>query len=259
MKHLFKTLTIMLLASIALVGCGEKTETYTITVNSNNDEWGTVMGGGEYEDGMACEIAARPNVGYAFHKWDDGSTENPRVVAVHGDATYTAIFGEPIQDTTGGGGGGEIILDTNAKLTVTFGDTTLQLDVLLRSQVSLGAGAFIYMLTATSHPDGTGFLVQWLWNGETGTMSQAQYDYNICYVKYNEGDMVSVQGTPYPHFMSDDNLIVKTTNYNASTNSIDCTVTGRLLDMSAEANGTGPKYMNIKVEVEAFRMTDYNQ
>lgn len=259
MKNLFKSLTIVLLASIALVGCGEKNEKYTITVKSNNDAWGTVLGGGEYEEGMACEIAARPNVGYAFHRWDDGSTENPRVVAVKGDATYTAIFGEPIQDTTGGGGGGDIILDTNAKLTVTFGDTTFDVDVLLRSQVNMGMGSFMYMLTATSKPDGTGFLVQWLWDGEVGTMNQAQYDPSICYVQNNMDDMVTVGGQQYPHYMSVDNLTITVTKYDASTNSIDCVVSGRVLDMAAEADGTGPKYVNIRIEAEAFRMTDYNQ
>jgi len=259
MKNLFKSLTIVLLASIALVGCGEKAEKYTITVKSNNDAWGTVLGGGEYEEGMACEIAARPNVGYAFHRWDDGSTENPRVVAVKGDATYTAIFGEPVQDTTGGDPGGGIILDTNAKLTVTFGDTTFDIDVLLRSQVSLGMGSFIYMLTATSHPDGTGFMVQWLWNGEVGTMSQSQYEFQICYVQNSMEDLVTVGGQPYPHYMSVDNLTVTTTKYDAASNSIDCVVSGRVLDMAAEADGTGPKYVNIRVEAEAFRMTDYNQ
>lgn len=247
-----------MLAGMTLVGCSEKAEKYTITVKSNNDAWGTVMGGGEYEEGMACEIAARPNVGYAFHHWDDGNTENPRVVAVKGDATYTAIFGEPIQDTTGGGGG-DIILDTNARLVVTFGDTTFNVDVLLRSQVSMGMGSFMYMLTATNNPDGTGFLVQWLWNGETGTMNQSQYEPSICYVQNNMDDMVNVGGQSYPHYMSVDNLTVNVTKYDAQTNSIDCVVSGRVLDMTAEANGTGPKYVNIRVEVEGFRMTDYNQ
>lgn len=255
MKHLFRNLTIALLAVMALVSCSE--EKYTITVKSNNDAWGMALGGGEYEEGMACEIAARPNVGYAFHQWDDGNTENPRVVAVKGDATYTAIFGEPVQDTTGQGG--EIILDTNAKLTVVFANDTFDIDVLLRSQVSTGGGSFMYMLTATSHPDGTGFLVQWLWDGEVGTMSQDDYEFQICYVMNNNDDLVNVGGNQFPHYMSVDNLTINVTRYDAATNSIDCVVTGRVLDMTAEANGTGPRYENIRIEVESFRMTDYNQ
>jgi hypothetical protein len=256
MKNVLKSLAMVLFASMLMVGCNEKAEKYTITVKSNNDEWGVVLGGGEYEMGMAAEIAARPNVGYVFKQWDDGNTENPRVIAVKRDATYTAIFGEPEQDTTGGGG--DIILDTNAVLTITFGDTTFDAGVLLRTQVSMGGGSIMYMLTATNDPSGNDIIVQWLWDGEEGSINQGQFEPSICYVMNNISDLVNVGGQQYPHYMSVDNLTVNVTRFDVANNTIDCKVTGRVLDMTAEADGTGPKYVNISINVESFRMTDYN-
>jgi len=256
MKHLLKTLTALLIVSMAVTGCTEKNKNYTITVKSNNETWGTVLGGGTYAEGMAAEIAARPNVGYAFLKWDDGNTENPRVIAVKSDATYTAIFGEPVTDTTGGG---EVPADTNTKLIITFGDTTFHAGYLLRSQISVGGGEVMYVLTASNATNGDDIIVQWLWNGEVGTMRQSQYDQNLCYLLNDANDLYDVNGQSLPHYLSVDNLTITVTKYDASTNSIDCTVRGRLLNMQRVAQGLPDEYVNIQIDIEAFRMTDYNQ
>jgi hypothetical protein len=65
---------------------------YTISTTSANPEWGTTAGGKSalYLDGV--EISATANYGYHFVKWDDNNTENPRIVSVTKDATYTATF-----------------------------------------------------------------------------------------------------------------------------------------------------------------------
>lgn len=68
------------------------TKNFTITVNSNNDAWGTVTGTGTYADGSEAVLTATPNAGYEFEKWQDGNTENPRTITVNADATYTAHF-----------------------------------------------------------------------------------------------------------------------------------------------------------------------
>ena len=65
---------------------------YTITVESNQPEWGSVSGGGTYYYGDTIEIAATPNLGYVFMGWEDGSADNPRVIVVTEDHTYTALF-----------------------------------------------------------------------------------------------------------------------------------------------------------------------
>ena len=121
MKNKFKFIGMMLLAgALTLASCGKEeakpdnngteqsgqggdqggtqggdttaTVTYTLTVAANNDAYGTVDGGGQYEEGATATLTATPNSGYAFEKWNDGNTENPRTVTVSGDATYTAIF-----------------------------------------------------------------------------------------------------------------------------------------------------------------------
>ena len=65
---------------------------YTITVMSNNDDWGTVTGDGTYDEGATATLTATPATGYHFVSWNDGDTNNPRQVTVMGDATYIATF-----------------------------------------------------------------------------------------------------------------------------------------------------------------------
>ena len=72
---------------------------YTITVQSNNDEWGQAMGSGTYAEGTEVEISAIANTGYMFTGWQDGNTSNPRTITVTGNATYTAQFAENTMTT----------------------------------------------------------------------------------------------------------------------------------------------------------------
>ena len=69
----------------------------TITVESNNTEWGTVSGGGTDKDGIT--ITATAKVGYKFINWTlDGevvSTTSTFVDMTAGDKHYVAIF-EPL-------------------------------------------------------------------------------------------------------------------------------------------------------------------
>ena len=65
---------------------------YTITVISNNDSWGTVTGGGTYNEGTTIQLTASPAANYRFDSWNDGNTDNPRTITVTGDATYIATF-----------------------------------------------------------------------------------------------------------------------------------------------------------------------
>ncbi|MBR3783796.1 MAG: choice-of-anchor J domain-containing protein [Bacteroidales bacterium] len=65
---------------------------YTITATSNNTAWGTVSGGGTYNEGATATLTATAATGYRFVQWQDGNTQNPRTVTVTGNATYTATF-----------------------------------------------------------------------------------------------------------------------------------------------------------------------
>ncbi len=73
---------------------------YTVTVQPNDAAMGTVMGSGDYEEGELATLAAIPNQGYHFVKWDDNNTSNPRILTVTGDTTFTAIFAKNSGDPT---------------------------------------------------------------------------------------------------------------------------------------------------------------
>ena len=65
---------------------------YTITVNPNNQSWGTTSGSGSYEYNTTATITATPNQGYEFTQWNDGNTSNPRAIIVTRDTNFTATF-----------------------------------------------------------------------------------------------------------------------------------------------------------------------
>ena len=65
---------------------------YTISTNVNPANAGTVTGAGTYYENTECTLEATPNHGYAFQRWNDNNTDNPRTITVTGNATYTANF-----------------------------------------------------------------------------------------------------------------------------------------------------------------------
>ena len=70
-------------------------ERYTISVSSADLSMGTVTGGGTFIDGTTTQISASPFTNYEFVRWDDGNTDNPRMITVTGNASYIAQF-QPI-------------------------------------------------------------------------------------------------------------------------------------------------------------------
>ena len=91
MKNIFKFFGIVAVASMMFAACQPK-ETFTITANANNAEWGTVTGAGDYEEGATCTLTATPKDGYTFANWSDGVETNPRTITVTKSETYTANF-----------------------------------------------------------------------------------------------------------------------------------------------------------------------
>ncbi len=94
-----KALFISVMVVLAmLTACNKEV---TITVESNNDSWGKVSGGGTYAKGTEVSLKATPMMSiYKFSKWEDGNRENPRMVTAKKNATYKAIFEK---NTSGGG------------------------------------------------------------------------------------------------------------------------------------------------------------
>ena len=53
---------------------------------------GTATGAGEYEKGSVVQITATPAEDYAFVRWSDGNTDNPRSVTLASDTAFVAEF-----------------------------------------------------------------------------------------------------------------------------------------------------------------------
>jgi hypothetical protein len=69
---------------------------YTLTVLSADTTMGSVSEGGTWAEGEEVTIEAYPIDGYHFTQWDDGVTDNPRVVTLTSDTTFIAYFEEDI-------------------------------------------------------------------------------------------------------------------------------------------------------------------
>ena len=65
---------------------------YTVTVNTNDMNKGTVTGGGEYGAGAVVTLTATPKEGYELLYWSDRSKENPRTITVDGNEALSAYF-----------------------------------------------------------------------------------------------------------------------------------------------------------------------
>jgi len=61
-----------------------ETQMFTLTLDRNNDAWGTVTGGGNYTAGQVINIQATPNAGYRFVHW----TRNGTVVSTQANHAY---------------------------------------------------------------------------------------------------------------------------------------------------------------------------
>lgn len=70
----------------------EEDEKFEVVVMANDSTRGSTTAGGMYYAGDQITIRATANDHYYFSEWSDGSSENPRVVTVIGNMTYTANF-----------------------------------------------------------------------------------------------------------------------------------------------------------------------
>ena len=95
--HIVDTLSTEDMVTYTLVYDVVLIDTYEITTTANSDEWGTVTGGGTYEEGSTCTLTATPADGYAFVNWTkDGevvSTESTYSFTVTEAGDYIGNFG----------------------------------------------------------------------------------------------------------------------------------------------------------------------
>ena len=159
-----------------------QSQSYNITVSANPTNGGRVSGGGTYQQGQQCTVAARANTGYTFTNW----TENGNVVSsslsyqftVTGNRTLVANF--QAQSYT---------------ITATADPTT--------GGTVTGGGTFDYgqSCTLTATP-ATGYtFINWTKNGQQ-VSANANYTFNVTesatYVAHFQPQSftISVSGNP---------------------------------------------------------------
>lgn len=70
----------------------EEYENRNVNVKVSAIVGGTVIGGGEYKVNSQISLAAKPDTGYHFVKWSDGSTANPYNFTAKSDVSMEATF-----------------------------------------------------------------------------------------------------------------------------------------------------------------------
>lgn len=79
----------------ALTAFFVNTDNMFVQVISNNPQWGTVSGEGEYLANSVVTITATPTSDeYVFLHWNDGNTSNTRTFTLTQDTSFTAYFSE---------------------------------------------------------------------------------------------------------------------------------------------------------------------
>ena len=83
-------------SSATLTVTERQLETYVIGVRANKKAWGTITGGGAYEETEQVTVKAAANSGYRFAAWIENgetvSTEAAYTFTAAGDRTLTAVF-----------------------------------------------------------------------------------------------------------------------------------------------------------------------
>ena len=97
-----------------------------LTLVSSDDSRGYVYGGGQFKPNSSCEISATAEYGYHFAQWSDDNTDNPRLVTVTKDTTFTAEFAynqytisTEVNDAARGSVSGGTTADYLSKVTLT--------------------------------------------------------------------------------------------------------------------------------------------
>lgn len=72
--------------------------TYTIRLSTSNSGYGSVSGGGIYEQGQSVTIRANANSGCRFAMWNDGETSSSRTIRMEQNIELTAVFYGPVSE-----------------------------------------------------------------------------------------------------------------------------------------------------------------
>ncbi|MCR4815773.1 MAG: hypothetical protein K5842_01125, partial [Bacteroidales bacterium] len=105
---------------------------WDLNAEPNEVGWGEVIGGGRFPDESDDTITAIAAPGFAFVSWNDGSTENPRVIHLMSDTTFTAIFQNTQQFNL------QVTTSDDAMGTVSGGGTYYASDVTISASPNIG-------------------------------------------------------------------------------------------------------------------------
>ena len=64
-----------------------------VEISLNNSDFGSVA---VESDCSSATLTATANEGFAFLSWNDGNTDNPRIVSLSSDTAFTAYFGNTL-------------------------------------------------------------------------------------------------------------------------------------------------------------------
>lgn len=193
MKNIFKFFSVMLVAGAMLCSCTDPnsddpnnptTPKYNITVTANNDAYGTVTGSGEYDSNTVATLTATPNAGYTFTGWNDGVTNNPRLVTVTKDEQFIANFEE------------------ERGVKVTFGTTTWEAGYVNAQLATNGVLLSCGQTDATTYP-----IIQMLYLPESGSITTGTVTGNLV-LTYDEaaGSVYFDFGNPYLWYFESNNI-----------------------------------------------------
>ena len=182
-----------------------------INVLNNNPEMGTVSGSGVYYYQNYATLSATPNYGYHFTHWNDGNTDNPRMLFVDRDTTFIASFALNVyainassENTTMGsvtGGGNytynmQISLTANANFGYHFsqwsdGNTQNPRNVVVTADSIFTAqfAANIYTLSVSSNDPDMGSAYgagTFTYNTQTTISAAANYGYH--FTQWSDGN-----------------------------------------------------------------------
>jgi uncharacterized repeat protein (TIGR02543 family) len=232
---------------------------YILTINRNDNTYGTVSGAGGYDYNTAAAINATANYGYKFVEWRNAngqiSTTASTTVTVKSDTTITAIF-EPVNflvtansDAQGtAAGSGNYTYKTSATVVATpsygykFKNWTNEADEVVSSEAEFEF-TVVGDTTLTAHYDPITYTVTV--NNTTGGSATGAGDYD-----YNEpAILVATPATGY-HFMKwtsldkDNNAVQLGTNATLNfTVTRDTTITANYeinsYTVTATSNGNG--------------------
>lgn len=259
MKHVIKSLCMVLCFGALFVACGDDSNDgkYTITVKSNDEAMGHGYGSGEYEEGTELRIWGTPETGYQFSRWDDGNTDNPRTITVTGNKVYTAIFSTigGGGDNPGGGGdnpgGGDTPGDVSCSFTV---DGTSYAGIALISYGADQGGSGLYGFYILTGEGGTedAMFVVWI-NPQTGVQN-----FNMganCQFLNGQNDVVTASnGLEYPHYqtISQCEYSINVTAFDLTSQYITLTSSGQLFDIMRAENGEGGHFVDYSVSIDGY-------